>query len=90
MTKSRPPEKKPIKYKDFSDDDFFDSFESRSPANRSAGNGAAGRTYDNRTTSPASRYSIDDDPLLQTLKNGPTDEDDKPITLDDIFGGDDK
>ena len=90
VTKSRPPEKKPSKYKDFSDDDFFDSFESRSPANRSAGNGAAGRTYDNRTASPASRNSIDDDPLLRTLKNGPTDEDDKPITLDDIFGGDDK
>ena len=90
VTKSRPPEKKPIKYKDFSDDDFFDSCESRSPANRSAGNDAARRAYDNRTASPASRYSIDDDPLLQTLKNGPTDEDDKPITLDDIFGGDDK
>ena len=90
VTKSRPPEKKPIKYKDFSDDDFFDSFESRGPANKSAGNGAAGRAYDNRTASPASRNSIDDDPLLRTLKNGPTDEDDRPITLDDIFGGDDK
>lgn len=38
-----------------------------------------------------SSNSTADDPLLRTLKNGPTDDDkDEPLTLDDIFGGDKK
>lgn len=72
VRKSRKSRSGPIKYKNISDDDFFESFE-------------AAPSQDKRRQP----YTTEDDPLLRTLKNGPAD-DDQPITLDDIFGGDKK
>ena len=50
-----------------------------------------GPQQEQRRSSRQDRYSPDEDPLLRTLKNGPTDDnEERPLTLDDIFGGDDK
>lgn len=70
--------KRSIQYKDLSEDEFFNKFDSSGPE----------------------RQRRDDD-ILETLRNGPTEasrsrrprqkeEDYKPLTLDDIFGGDKK
>lgn len=80
IKKSRGSKKQPIKYQEFSDDDFFDSLQTPTPKRNS-------RSQSSKSNS----YSISDDPLLRTLQNGPTDEsDDEPLTLEDIFGGDNK
>lgn len=95
VKKSKRSEKKPIRYTDFSDDDFFDSFDERK-AVRSSGHSSRQAQQPSRSRPSGqrprqSKPSINDDPLLRTLKSGPTDEnDEKPLTLDDIFGGDKK
>lgn len=99
--------RRPIQYTDVSDDDFFESFERAAPKPQGRESRQPSRTsrqaqpsrQPSRTQSRPSgqkqprrsHSSLDDDPLLRTLQNGPSDDDnDRPLTLDDIFGGDDK
>jgi len=160
----QPQKKRKITYKDFSDEDFFNSFESAAPSRQKSAaqspqtrqktatqaspqrpaaqssrrasvsqpsphssqkdeqffntlkNGPSGTTQSRSSKtqqskpsiSPRSgaanaakssssprnevrrRSSIDDDPLLRGLKSESADEDDRPLTLDDIFGDDNR
>ena len=99
--------RRPIQYTDVSDDDFFESFERAAPKpqgresrqpSRTSRQAQPSRQPSRTQPRPSgqkqprrSHSSLDDDPLLRTLQNGPSDDDnDRPLTLDDIFGGDDK
>ena len=69
VKKSRKADRKPIQYTDFSDEDFFESFE-----------------HPSQQKNRPSRQSQRPRPA-QSLQDH---HNDSPVTLDDIFGGDDK
>ena len=103
VSKSQSSRDKPIRYTDFSDEDFFESFEHppARPAQRSAGSTASphhaqqarpsaparSRQPDTQSRrAPAKHPSVSD----RSSGNNGHDTDSRPLTLEDLFGDDDK